>query len=184
MLKYCLLFVLALGQVFAAGLKPSFDLSFNVRKLSVSNHYEGDYSDTYTSINLNTTLPYSKVVGLTVELMALSFYNDYNIFNIGAGGGFSSLWGFGSFSTKIGLIELIPSMKVAPFFKQFFTIDRIGGADSDITSTYIGLGFGVEFNGSSKVRPLVEGHVSRGSIDTFREDFTNFGIGAGVKLEL
>ena len=191
MYKYSITLLLIVGLGFSYGVRPAFDFGFKWTNMNRSDEY-ADESEDYIAFTVGTSVPYSKVVGLYVEIAAISFY-DYDVTNINIGGGgigsFFSIMGFGS---KVGLMEMIPSQSVSPFFKQYIMIDRwsisYNGESSSITIYALGFATGVEFLSNSHVSPIFEGFLSYGGYSDsdpyydYGEDILNYGFAFALRF--
>lgn len=189
MLKYCLLSLIVVGQVFAVGLKPSFSLGLSASKYSWTEDWDGDTeTNNFITMRLGATLPFSRIIGVTINILSLSFYDEGSVTSIG-GGGLSSLMGIGGFSSSVGLIELLPISPVAPFFKQYITIDKFSSDDGySLTYSDIGFSLGAEFSSSSRLKPVLEGFFGFGSEGYGSTDESishkNYGVGFSIKCDL
>ena len=191
MYKYCITLLLIVGLGFSYGVRPAFDFGFRYTNMDISDEY-ADASEDYISLTIGTSVPYSKVVGLYVEIAAITFY-DQNMTNINfGGGGLSSTFPISGIGSKFGLMEMIPSTSVSPFFKQYITLDRWSSSseyyDYTITIYGIGLATGVEFLSTSNVSPLFEAFVSYGSMSEgdsyydYNTDILNYGFSFSVRF--
>lgn len=184
--KYLIAFFCITGLAFSLGVRPSFDLGFGWTSVKMSDDY-GDQTDDYTAIRIATIVPYSRIVGLYVEIAAINFFEGGKEMYIG-GGGMSGLV-FGGLGTKLGVVEMIPSKTVTPYFKQFIMIDRLSD-ESDFTMTFTSFGFGagLEFLSTSYVSPVIEAGLSIGSAGTSSSygssstSIFSYGFGAGLRF--
>lgn len=191
MYKYSITLLLIVGLGFSYGVRPAFDFGFRWTNMNVSDEYM-DESEDYIALTIGTSVPYSKAVGLYVEIAAISLYdNDLTNLNIG-GGGLASFYPLIGIGSKIGLMEMIPSKSVSPFFKQYIVLDRWSmsymGESSSVTIYALGLATGVEFLSSSNVSPLFEGFVSYGSYNEsssyydYSTDILNYGFAISIRF--
>lgn len=163
MLKYNTIALLIVSLAFSYGVRPAFDLGANWSNLKLSSEGYSQTTD-YIAIRLATSVPYSKVVGLYAEVAAITWMEEGTSTNFG-GGGFSGFMSLGGISSKLGLIQVVPSKSVSPFFKEYFTIDRLSFSYYDETFTFLsfGLNAGIEFMSSSHISPIIEGQLTIGS---------------------
>jgi len=168
MYKYSITILLIVGLGFSYGVRPAFDFGFRWTNMEMSQD-DMSASEDYMALTIGTSVPYSKVVGLYVEIAAITFYDgDMTNLNIG-GGGLASFFPFSGIGSKFGLVEMIPSKSVSPYFKQYIMFDRWSSDFYSMTFYALGFAAGAEFLSSSNVSPIFEGFVSYGSIN--QDDF-------------
>ncbi len=191
MYKYSITLLLIVGLGFSYGVRPAFDFGFKWTNMNVSDEYAEASAD-YVAFTVGTSVPYSKVVGLYVEIAAISLY-DNNLTNLNIGsGGLAAFFPFVGIGSKVGLMEMIPSHSVSPFFKQYIMIDRwsisYNGVSSSMTIYALGFATGVEFLSNSHVSPIFEGFLSYGGYsdsDPYydsSEDILNYGFAFAIRF--
>ncbi|UCC11098.1 MAG: hypothetical protein JSW02_06970 [candidate division WOR-3 bacterium] len=188
MYKYSITLLFIVGLGFSYGVRPAFDFGFRWTNMNVSDEY-ADASEDYIALSIGTSVPYSKAVGLYVEIAAITFYDgDMTNINLG-GGGLASAFPLSGIGSKFGLVEMIPSKSVSPFFKQYISLDRWSSSyDYSITIYSLGLAAGAEFLSTSNVSPLLEAFVSYGSMSEggtyydYSTDILNYGFSFSVRF--
>ncbi len=189
MYKYSITLLLIVGLGFSYGVRPAFDFGFRYTNIKMS-YEDMDASTDYLALTIGTSVPYSKIVGLYVELAAITFY-DGNLTNLNfCGGGSSPYFTFSGIGSKIGLVEMIPAQSVSPYFKQYIMLDRWSSDFYSYTFYALGFSTGAEFFTPTNISLLFEGFASYGSLneDDFYTDANmgifNFGFTFSVRLSL
>jgi len=84
----------------------------------------------FATIQIGTTMPYSRYLGLNAGLAGILLGQDQTSFAVAG---------------KIGLIEMIPTEYVSPYFKENITLESTVSGGVSTTDLGLGVGFGLEF---------------------------------------
>ncbi len=180
--------LLLVGLGFSYGVRPAFDFGFRYTNMDIS-YEDFDGNEDYLGITIGTTVPYSKVVGLYVEIAAIAFHNG-NMTNLNIGGGITSFFPISGIGSKFGVVEMIPSERISPFFKQYIMLDRWSSDFYSLTFYAFGFSGGAEFLSTPNISLLFEGFASYGSLnedDFYSEEsigIFNYGFAFSVRFSL
>ncbi|MGB3480332.1 MAG: hypothetical protein WBB67_14380 [bacterium] len=163
-LIFCFLILFCIS--FADGVKPSFSMGAGWSYTKPSG-YSGNH---FVDIGIGTTAPFSRYIGLRAS-----------VFGVSLGGGGTSM----GVSGRMGLIEMIPTGVVSPYFKQYVYLDHMAASGDNLTYFGVGLGIGMEFLNNFHVSPYVSGNfgfsiIGASGYDT--DTAIGFGAGGGVRF--
>ena len=167
MKKYYTLLLPIVGLGFSYGVRPAFSFDAGWAYIKPEG-YNGNH---FLELGIGTTVPYSRYIGLSAGI----FWIDIDLSESGTILGTSS---------RIGLIEMIPTKNVSPYFTQHIILDHISGGGISATNFGIGVGIGIEFLSSSYVSPKIGGGFtySISSMDGFSSSLISFGASFGVRF--
>ena len=147
---------------FLHALKPSFSVSSGWSYIKIEN-----MSDNFINVGIGTIVPYSKYIGLRAGILGLTF------------GGGGTVVGV---SSRIGIIEMIPTKYVSPYFTQSIHIDHISAGSNRYTYLGLGLGFGLEFLSSYYVSPYIGGGFAFTNNSINGSSISGIGFSAGIGI--
>lgn len=167
MKKYVTLSILIIGMGFSYGVRPSFGLQASWSYLKPEG-YDGNH---FITPSITTTAPFNEYIGLSANVFWLSIDLSEEGTILGV-------------SSRIGLIEMIPTKNVSPYFEQSIILDHLSGGGLSMTGFGFAVGLGVEFLSSSYVSPYLGGQFSyqNMSINGSSSHMIGFAAGFGVRF--
>ena len=163
-LIFCFLILFCISS--ADGVKPAFSMGAGWSYIKPSG-YSGEH---FVVMGIGATAPFSRYIGLQAS-----------VFSVSLGAGATTI----GVSGRIGLIEIIPTGVVSPYFKQYVLLDHITISGYNDTFFGVGVGVGMEFLNNFHVSPYISGNFGLGIIGGSGYDtntIIDFGAGAGIRF--
>ncbi len=163
MKKIMIVAVIAVCMGFSYGVRPAFDFNVGYAYLKMEG-YDGLHM---LSPGFMATAPFCRYIGLEAELFSIGFALNETATTVGLFGGF-------------GLIEMIPTKYVSPFFTQQLLLNHLTVESFSETDLGFSAGAGLEFISASNVSPFIGGRFAY--IHYAAEGYSTYQLGINAYL--